>query len=389
MIGSIMRTARTVAGPIPVMVVVVSLLAGACGGSAASDPVQIEVILSGLENPRGVAIDAEGGFLVAEAGSGNDAIDATMRTGKLTRYIDRNDDGDFADPDEVEPWFEHLASYNAMDVYATGRDEVSGPSAVAIHNDGRVFLSIDGGFEGFALLEISALGSMGRNLSERSNMTGIGMATDGGRIFVTESTLNQLIEVTLDTGERRDVVAFGVLASGQQSVPAGLAIDPQNGDILVALFSGVAAMSDGSFAPFVLGDAKVVRVDPRSGRVSDEITGLTTAVDVAIDGSGNVFVVEMAADHAELFEGEVDLFDTNADARHGGYLRFSGKVTLYPAGGGSPRILVDGLDSPTNITVTDDGALYVSTGQGTPGRPIPGPDGATAIVGEVLRITGY
>ena len=36
-----------------------------------------------------------------------------------------------------------------------------------------------------------------------------------------------------------------------------------------------------------------------------------------------------------------------------------------------------------------DGALYVSTGQGTPGRPIPGPDGATVIVGEVLRITGY
>ncbi len=389
MIGSILRTARTVAGSFLIIVAASSLVVVACGGSGASDPVQIEVILSGLENPRGVAIDVAGGILLAEAGSGNDAIDVTMRTGKLTRYIDHNDDGDFADPGEVEPWFEHLASYNAMDVYATGRDEVSGPSAVVIHNDGRVFLSIDGGFEGFALLEISPLGSMGRNLSERSNMTGIGLATDGGSIFVTESTLNQLIEVTLNTGERRDVAAFGVLASGQQSVPAGLAVDPHNGDILVALFSGVAAMNDGSFVPFVLGDAKVVRVDPRSGQVSDEITGLTAAVDVAIDGRGNVFVVEMAADHAELFEGEVDLFDTNADARHGGYLRFSGKVTLYPADGGPPRILVDGLDSPTNVAVTADGILYVSTGQGTPGRPIPGPEGATTIVGELLSITGY
>ena len=230
-------------------------------------------------------------------------------------------------------------------------------------------------------------GRMWSRLSGRSNMTGIGLAPDGRSIFVTESTLNQLVEIALDGGDRRDITAFGVLASGQQPVPAGLAVDPRNGDILIALFSGVAQGSDGSFIPFVPGDAKVVRVDPRTGRITDEITGLTAAVDVAMDDEGNVFVVEMATDHAELFARKVDLFDPEADARHGRYLRFSGKVTLYAAGG-SPQILADGLDSPTNITVAADGALYVSTGQGTPGRPIPGPDGAT-IVGEVLRITGY
>ena len=326
---------------------------------------------------------------MAEAGLGDDAVDVKERSGRLTRFIDRNGDGDFADQGEVEPWAEHLPSYNAMHVYATGRDEVSGPSDIAVHDDGRVFLSVDGGFDEFALLEISPGGSIGRNLSSRSNMTGLGLAPDQDTIFATESTFNQLIEVTLETANRREIVVFSILASGQQAVPAGLAVDPRNGDVLVALFSGVAQAHDGSFIPFIPGDAKVVRVNPLSGEVVDEITGLTTAVDVAIDQLGNVFVVEMAADHAELFADGADLFNPEAAPRHGGYLRFSGKVTLYPVDGSPPTVLADGLDAPTNITLGDDGALYVSTGQGTPGRPIPGPDGPTVVVGEVIRITGF
>jgi DNA-binding beta-propeller fold protein YncE len=364
----------------------------ACTTSRSSDPpspVTVEVILTGLQNPRGIALDAQGGLLVAEAGSGNDPVDVRQRSGRLTRFIDRNGDGDFSDPGETKPWFEHLASYNAMNVYATGRDEVSGPSDVALHGDGRVFLSIDGGFGEFALLEISPGGSMGRNLAARSNMTGIALAVDERSIFATESTLNQLVEVSLEGGDRRDIAAFSSLDSKQQAVPAGIAVDPANGDVLVALFSGVAPAEDGSFIPFIPGDAKVVRVDPLTGRVVDEIAGLTTAVDVAIDELGNIFVIEMAADHAELFANGADLHDPDAIPRHGGYLRFSGKVTMYPADGGPPRILAGGLDSPTNVTLGDDGALYVSTGQGTPGRPIPGPDGPTVIVGEVIRITGF
>jgi len=377
---------------VAVVLLLFSVVLAACATSRppnSSESATVDVILTDLRNPRGVVVDAEGGVLVAEAGLGDDAADVTQRTGRLTRFIDRNNDGDFGDPGEIERWFEHLASYNAMNVYATGRDEVSGPSDVALHVDGRVFLSVDGGFDEFALLEINPGGSIGRNLSGRSNMTGIALALSGRTIFATESTLNQLIEVSLESGERREIVVFPPLESGQQAVPAGLAVDPRNGDVLVALFSGVAQAEDGSFVPFVVGDAKVVRVDPETGSVVDEIIGLTTAVDVAIDGFGAVFVVEMATDYAELFDGGVDLEDRNAPPRHGGYLRFSGKVTVYPQDGSRPRVLAGGLDAPTNITLADDGDLYVSTGQGTPARPIPGPDGPTVIVGQVLRITGF
>ncbi len=379
-----------VGGTVAIAVCCVAL--AACTTSRTSDApkvVTVEVILTDLQNPRGIALDAEGGLLVAEAGSGNDPIDSRQRSGRLTRFIDGNGDGDFTDPGEAEPWFEHLASYNARGHLEHRLDEVSGPSDVTLHGDARVFLSVDGGFDEFALLEISPERSMGRNLSARSNMTGLGLTLDERSIFATESMLNQLIEVSLEEGDRRDVVAFSTLDSGQEAVPAGLAVDPRNGDVLVALFSGGASAGDGSFIPFVLGDAKVVRVDPLTGGVVDEIAGLTTAVDVAIDRLGNVFVVELAADHGDLFASAADLHDPDAIPQHGGYLRFTGKVTMYPADGGPPRILAGGLDAPTNITVGDDGALYVSTGQGTPGRPIPGPDGPTVIVGEVIRITGF
>ena len=351
--------------------------------------VTVEVVLTGLDNPRGVAVDADGALIVAEAGLGDDARDVTDRTGSLTRFVDRNGNGYFGDPGEAEPWFEHLASYNAMNVYATGRDEVSGPSDVALARDGRTYLSVDGGFEEFALFEISSDISIGRNLAGRSNMTGVALSRDERSLFVTESTLNQLIEITLETAGTRRIVVFSDLGSGQQSVPAGLAIDPRDGHVLVALFSGVAESGDGGFIPFVPGDSKIVRVDPVAGTVTDEITGLTTAVDVAVDDSGNVFVVELASDHADLLEDGADLFDPDAEPLHGGYVRYSGTVTMYPHDGGQPIVLARGLDAPTNITVAPDGGLYVSTGQGTPGRPIPGPDGPSQIVGEVVWISGY
>lgn len=58
---------------------------------------------------------------------------------------------------------------------------------------------------------------------------------------------------------------------------------------------------------------------------------------------------------------------------------------MYPAVDGDPVVLANGLDSSTNITHTDR-ALYVSIGQGTPGRRTIGPTGSTFITGESHRI---
>ncbi len=353
-------------------------------------PPRVELFLSGLDNPRGVVFGPHGEVFVAEAGTGYDAVDPAKMTGRLTRFVDLNHDGDFSDEGETQPLFRHLPTYNALQFFVTGRDEVSGPGDLLLHPDGRLFLAVDGGLDRIALYEISPQGRIGRNLATRSNMNGIAFGPDFQRIYAVESTANDLIEITLSDGALREILDFPLLAHGQQAVPAGLAVDPHTGDILVALFSGAAvAPNTGEVIPFVPGDSKVVRVNPQTAELRDEITGLTTAVDVEMDQAGNIFVVEYTSGYADPLPRLFDLFDPHAPPLHGGYLRFQGRVTLYPADGGPPRLLAQGLDCPTNIAIGPDGALYISVGQGTPGRPIPGPHGPTRIQGQILRLVGW
>ncbi len=379
-----------------IIIVLVLISSAGCGTSlsgSASDQgdstLTVEVILTNLENPRGIVVFETGDLLVAEAGTGLRSVDPRLWTGKLTQFSDLNRDGDFDDEAEAQPWFSHFPSYNALSTYATGGDEVGGPVDVLRHSDGRVFLSVDGGPDAIALHVISPEKSVGRTLADRANMNGIAFDRDQGRLFAVESGTNTLIEISFQ-GEIREIVSFRPLNSGQQAVPAGLTVDPRTGEVLIALFSGrVADEETGETIPFVAGEAKIVRVDPQTGQVTDEITGLTTAVDLAIDSVGNLFVIEMASAYADILPRNYDLFDESATAVHGGYLRYSGRLTLFPASGEPPRVLLEGLDAPTNITLGSDGALYLSTGQGTPGRAIPGPDGLRNIVGEILRITNY
>lgn len=356
----------------------------------------VETVLTGLSNPRGVAVLPDGSLMVAEAGSGYNAVDPQEWTGRLSHFQDTNRDGDFEDEGELTIWFRHLPTYNALQEYSTWRDEVSGPGDLLRHSDGHLYLSVDGGHDRIGLYEISPYKRIGRNLSARGNMNGLAFSRDHAQIYLAESTANALSVVNIADSAHRKVAQFGALASGQQSVPAGVAVDPRNGDLLVALFSG-ALVIEGEKLPVITGDSAVVRVDPDTGAITDAVLGLTTAIDVAVDSEGNIYVVEMCSGHADLIEPSHDLFDPDQTPLHGGYLRYSGRVTVFPppAAADAPphqadvdaTVLAEALDMPTNITLAPDGSLYVSTGQGTPNRPIPGPDGPTTIVGEVIRIT--
>lgn len=357
----------------------------------------LERLASDLANPRGVAVVDEATLLVIEAGTGTDRAEARARSGRLTLLEDRDADGDFGDPGERRALLEGYPSYNGLEVFRTRRDEVGGLGDLLLLPDGRLLFTRDDPFPGYAadgsaqeigVVEWSLAGEAPPRTFARRFATVNALAYDPARevLYLAESGMNRL--VTLDAeGRARSVTAFGLLEHGQQAVPAGLALEP-DGTVLVALFSGSLegyAGADGAPLAYMPGDARVVRVDPESGAVTDLITGLTTAVDVAVDEAGNVYVLELSTGWpaAPMPEG-FDLYAPDAPPDAGGYPRFSGRVTRY--GPDLERtVLAEGLDAPTNLTY-DGGTLYISSGQGTPGRPIWGPSGATRISGELYRL---
>jgi len=358
--------------------------------------INVMPIATELRNPRGVAVFADGRLLLAESGDGAGDFDTG---GRISLFSDSNADGDFDDAEERTVVMCCTIGYNSLTRYGTGQDEVGGLGDVLLTDDGRVFYTQDdplGGYVpdgstgGIAVMSLTPDPEWRRVVISVRNATtnAIVYDPDANVLYMAESGMNRISRVTLD-GEVTPLVDLPTLEDGQQPVPAGLARDPRTGDVLVALLSGQIRDYYGTVIAYMPEAARIIRLNPATGEWSDEIVGLTTAVDVATDELGNIYVVELATGWpAAVMPRDFPLFDPDAPPDSGGYPRFSGRVTMYPADGSAPLRLVEGLDEPTNITY-DNGVLYVSTGQGTPGRPIMGPDGRTRITGTLYRITGF
>ncbi len=362
--------------------VVIGLL---CAISSAQSPA-ISRIATGLENPRGLAVLPDGRLLLAQAGTGYTTSQTSGLSGRLSLLTDWNEDGDFDDGAEVSDIEEGLPSYNILFQSSPGRDEVIGIGDVLVTDEGRIFYTLDDNFKRLAIVEVSPdFESSGEFYRGDGTMNSLAYDRESQTIYFTESTNNAIGALTL-AGEYRKVVQFEPLAQGQQAVPAGIAIDPSSGELLVALFSGQLWVYYDSSLSYMPGDAKVVRVHPRLGAYRDEITGLTAAVDVEVDEHGHIYVAELSTGWpTPMLAHRFDLFAPDSPPDPGGYPRFSGRVSRYSAGGGAPEILADDLDQPTNLTY-HDGRLYVSTGQGTPGRRVWTRDGIRRITGEVYVI---
>ena len=339
----------------------------------------------GLHNPRGLIPLANGDLIILEAGTGEKLVG--QHSGKISRWNDVDQDRQ-VDPPERTFLREDLYSYNIMEVFNPGRDEVVGLGDGLLRNDQTLIYTRDTGRETTEVVQLDLDDLSEAVLIERPGViNSIALSIDKQTLFLAESTLNQIGAYHFES-DYEEVLLFDVLENQQQAVPTGITLDAE-GNLIVSLFSGQLWAYYGETISFMPGDAKIAKVDLTTRTYEYIIEDLTTAIDVVTDSDDNIYFLEMTtAWPSNLISRDFDLYDENSPPDPGGYMRNSGRLSVLLNGSKESRILVEGLDLPTNLSILDH-QLFISTGQGTPGRKVWSEKGIFPIEGKILnyRIT--
>ena len=341
-------------------------------GLAASPP---QAVMTGLDNPRGLAWGPEGGLYVAEAGRGGscvcvpapDAPPPAARCYGATGAVSRLWHG-------VQ---ERVVAGLPSVAFLPAGDTAAGPQHVSFQGRGGLFVTIgcscnkatptgalldDLGF-GY-LLQVSASGNtrpiadVARYESDAnpdgaqidSNPYGL-LALPGHRL-VTDAGGNSLLDVAAN-GNLSTVATFPRVAPPgpfglRDGVPTDVVVGP-DGAYYVSTLTGF---------PFTADTAIVYRVVPGQAP-TPYAWNLTALTDLAFGADGSLYVLQ----HGSAIPGVPFPFAGPGAIR-----------IVPPGGGGSSTLVAGGLPRATGLVVGDDGALYVSV------------NGASAGNGAVWRI---
>jgi len=337
---------------------------GTSGGALAQSP--YTVVMSGLDNPRGMAFAPNGALYVAEAGRGGSGPCIVNGPGETRCYgksgaITRLWRG------QQSRVVDDLDSHALPD-----GSSASGPNDISFQGTGGGFVTIGlgGGPEfkqalgtefGGNLIRLTASGQR-QVVSDvaayeftnnpaggpvDSNPFGV-LAEPGGRL-VADAGANALFRVSAD-GIVETVAVF-------PSRPNPTPIGPP---MIEAVPTSVARAADGTLYvgqlsgfPFVQGLASIFRVVPGQPPAV-HCTGFKAIMDIAFARDGSLYVVENA----------------------------TGGIFLSPNSGQLSRVAPDctrtsilvGLNRPTSVAIAGDGAIYVTNNGVTPG------------IGEVLKV---
>jgi hypothetical protein len=351
---------RVAAPSLRAVIIAAVLVCGAAAGVTLTAAPTITVVMSGLDNPRGLALGPEGGLYVAEAGRGGSGPCPVLRgaaqcfgpSGAITRlWRGRQERVAEGFPSQVSPAGDALGP---NDISFQGRGGAYVTVGLGADPAARTLFGDEGSLFG-NLFHLSASGQwrIDADISAYEAAVNPGglpidsnpyaVLAEAGERIVTDAGGNALLRVRAN-GDISTIATFPSRAQGRSTdaVPTSVAIGA-DGAYYVGELTGV---------PFATGAARVYRVVAGSAPTI-ALTGFTTIIDLAFGDDGSLYVLE----HSSA----------------GPFFAAPGRL-IRVAPDGARSTIVENLTRPTAVLLTDDGTIYISN------------KGTSIAVGEVLRV---
>jgi hypothetical protein len=338
-----------------------------------------DVIATGLNNPRGIAISPTGDLYVAEAGKGGSgpciaSSDGTTPCLGATGSITRIDLGT-GTQERVATGLPSLAGSDGSGAI--------GPADISFQGQGGGFFTIG---LGAPPARRGALGPAGAAMAHEAvlrpngtwsttadlgtfeminNPAGGPIDTDPfgilalpGKQIVADAGGNDLLEISAN-GSIRTLATFSntmALAPPSLGLPAGTMIPSEPVPTTVVLGpDGAYYVGQLTGFPFQPGSAHIFRVPAEGGTPTAFLSGFTNIVDIAFGPSGSLYVLEISKN---------GLLSGNP----------AGALIKVEPNGTRTEIAAGQLFMPGGIAIASDGTLYVTNWSVLPGG------------GQVLRI---
>jgi hypothetical protein len=336
------------------------------------------ILVTGLDNPRGLNFGPLGHLYIAEAGRGGDGpcapgpegIRCYGASGAITRWSPRTGavervatelpslasaDGSFATgPHDIDLDLLGLAYLTiGYGGDPTTREPLFGP-------DGRRFarelLLLPHSGHVFRVADLGNFEAANNPTGDEIDSNPYGILARLGRQIITDAGANDLLQVRFDgrisvlaTFPNRTVPGPGGAPISMDTVPTTVTLGPR-GDYYVGQLTGF---------PFPVGGANVYRVPEGGGTPEVYASGFTAIIDIAFGRDGSLYVLEIAKNGLLAAFGGGD---------------WTGALIKVRRNGTRTELAEGALVAPGGIAIGHDGALYVTN------------KSIYAGVGEVLRI---